>query len=108
MCRAWGMLEKSDAKILIVLSQVDGFLNKRQLAKLTNLNENTVHAAIGRLDKNKLITRKQSLPRSANNLRINLNGMVVTKFLTEINIQEEKIENLLNEKSLLDMLGKYR
>ena len=101
-------LEKSDAKILIVLSQVDGFLNKRQLAKLTNLNENTVHAAIGRLDKIKLITRKQSLPRSANNLRINLNGMVVTKFLTEINIQEEKIENLLNEKSLLDMLDKYR
>lgn len=101
-------LEHSDTKILFILSRTEDYVNKRQLAKLANLNENTVHASITRLEKMKLVSRKRGPLRSANRIKINPSGVVVAELVVNININEKKIVDFLNKVILVDVLEKYR
>lgn len=88
-------MESSDKKILIALSSIDDYVNKRQIARMTSLNENTVHAAISRLKKNGLVSNFPSPPHYVNKLKITEPGLKIAQVLELISGHENKIEKML-------------
>ena len=88
-------MENSDKKILIALSRIDDYVNKRQIAQITSLNENTVHTAISRLMKNDLVSNSPSPPHYVNKLRITEPGFEIAQVLELISRHENKIEKML-------------
>ncbi len=100
-----GGLEQSDKKILLVLSQLNESVNKRELAKLSSLHENTVHASIHRLKSFELIFSSNRLNLSPHIIQISPFGKIIAKRLEFIHEQEYRIEGILSSKN--NFLLKY-
>lgn len=101
-------LEESDKKILLVLSTLNKNANKRELAHLSSLNENTVHASIHRLELIELISCSIISNRSPHKIRISPFGKTIAERLELIHEQEYEIEELLSNKNNFQLLKKYR
>jgi len=88
-------LEASDKKILFTLSQHKFSLNKREIANISLLNENTVHSSIIRLQKHNLIISEHVPLRSTCKIKITPLGNIISGYVEKIFLSESKIEQIL-------------
>ncbi len=101
-----GGLEQLDKRILLILSQLDVSVSKRELAELSSLDENTVHTSIQRLKSFELIFNSNRSNLHPHTIQISPFGEIIAKRLEFINDQEYAITGILSSRNDF-LLKKY-